>query len=236
MPVVDFVSETSCLGGAGNVAANLASLGARVTPFGVTGADEAGRALRAALAAAGMADKGVVADARRVTTLKTRIIARHQQVVRVDRERRDRFGSFPRTDADRPHQGSAAAPRRPGGLRLRQRPDHRRARRSRARRVPPPGLARAGEAENFAPFRLSRRDGHRLQQERGRIFRHARAQRRKVDRGSGTRAAGPFRMRRRGHHAGRGWDEPFRGRRAAALPRAGHKFRGELCARGPAGR
>jgi len=88
VPVVDFVSETSCLGGAGNVAANLASLGARVTPFGVTGTDEAGRQLRAALAAAGMPDKGVIADARRITTQKTRIIARQQQVVRVDRERR----------------------------------------------------------------------------------------------------------------------------------------------------
>src|SRR6202023_2086301 len=88
VPVVDFVSETSCLGGAGNVAANLASLGARVTPFGVSGTDEAARQLRAALAAAGMPDKGVIADARRITTQKTRIIARHQQVVRVDRERR----------------------------------------------------------------------------------------------------------------------------------------------------
>ena len=89
VPVVDFVSETACLGGAGNVAANLASLGAQVTPFGVTGTDEAGRALRTALAAAGMSDKGVIADAHRITTLKTRVIAAHQQVVRVDRERRD---------------------------------------------------------------------------------------------------------------------------------------------------
>jgi rfaE bifunctional protein kinase chain/domain len=89
VPVVEFVSETSRLGGAGNVAANLASLGARVTPFGVTGTDEAGRALRVELASVGMTDKGVVADARRITTLKTRIIARHRQIVRVDRERRD---------------------------------------------------------------------------------------------------------------------------------------------------
>jgi D-beta-D-heptose 7-phosphate kinase/D-beta-D-heptose 1-phosphate adenosyltransferase len=37
VPVVDFVSETDCLGGAGNVAANLAALGANVIPFGVTG-------------------------------------------------------------------------------------------------------------------------------------------------------------------------------------------------------
>jgi rfaE bifunctional protein kinase chain/domain len=92
VPVVDFVSQTSCLGGAGNVAANLASLGARVTPFGVTGTDEAAAALLACLAAAGMSDKGVLADANRVTTLKTRIIARHQQVVRVDREERAPLG------------------------------------------------------------------------------------------------------------------------------------------------
>lgn len=89
VPVVDFVSETACLGGAGNVAANLASLGAIVAPFGVTGADEGASALRSELAAAGMTDKGILADPQRVTTLKTRIIARHQQIVRVDRERRD---------------------------------------------------------------------------------------------------------------------------------------------------
>jgi D-beta-D-heptose 7-phosphate kinase/D-beta-D-heptose 1-phosphate adenosyltransferase len=88
VPVVDFVSETDCLGGAGNVAANLAALGARVTPFGVTGADEAARGLRAGLAALGMGDQGVLSDPRRLTTMKTRIIARHQQVVRVDREER----------------------------------------------------------------------------------------------------------------------------------------------------
>lgn len=89
VPVVDFVSQTECLGGAGNVAANLAALGARVEAFGVIGDDEPGRALRNCLRAANIFDRGVVADARRVTTVKTRIIARHQQVVRVDRERRE---------------------------------------------------------------------------------------------------------------------------------------------------
>ena len=88
VPVVDFVSQTDCLGGAGNVAANLAALGARVTPFGVTGKDEAARGLRATLTALGISDKGLLADPRRVTTMKTRVIARHQQVVRVDREER----------------------------------------------------------------------------------------------------------------------------------------------------
>jgi rfaE bifunctional protein kinase chain/domain len=88
VPVVDFVEQSECLGGAGNVAANIAALGARVEAFGVTGNDEPGRALRNCFRAAGIEDKGVIADAKCVTTVKTRIIARHQQVVRVDQERR----------------------------------------------------------------------------------------------------------------------------------------------------
>jgi D-beta-D-heptose 7-phosphate kinase/D-beta-D-heptose 1-phosphate adenosyltransferase len=89
VPVVDFVEQSECLGGAGNVAANLSALGARVECFGAIGNDEPGAALRKCLRDAGIVDKGVLADSRRVTTVKTRIIARHQQVVRVDRERRE---------------------------------------------------------------------------------------------------------------------------------------------------
>jgi rfaE bifunctional protein kinase chain/domain len=89
VPVVDFAEQSECLGGAGNVAANLASLGARVEIFGAIGGDEPGRALQKCLRDASIIDKGVVADAKRVTTVKTRIIARHQQVVRVDHERRE---------------------------------------------------------------------------------------------------------------------------------------------------
>ena len=92
VPVVDFANESEVLGGAGNVAANLASLGATVLPFGVTGEDEAGRSIRGCLEAAGMSTKGLLADASRMTTVKTRIIARHQQIVRVDRERRAPLG------------------------------------------------------------------------------------------------------------------------------------------------
>jgi rfaE bifunctional protein kinase chain/domain len=87
--VVDFAEQSESLGGAGNVAANIASFGARVEAFGVIGTDEPGRALQKCLRAANIADKGVFADSKRVTTVKTRIIARHQQVVRVDRERRE---------------------------------------------------------------------------------------------------------------------------------------------------
>jgi len=62
--------------------------------FGVVGArgkgdDEPGVALRACLRAAHIGEKGVLADASRVTTVKTRVIARHQQIVRIDHERRE---------------------------------------------------------------------------------------------------------------------------------------------------
>jgi D-beta-D-heptose 7-phosphate kinase/D-beta-D-heptose 1-phosphate adenosyltransferase len=89
VPVVDFAEQSECLGGAGNVAANLAALGARAEAFGVIGEDEPGRALRACLKSAGIAEQGIVADKSRVTTVKTRVIARHQQIVRIDHERRE---------------------------------------------------------------------------------------------------------------------------------------------------
>ncbi|HYX00094.1 MAG TPA: PfkB family carbohydrate kinase [Candidatus Elarobacter sp.] len=89
VPVVDLVEQSECLGGAGNVAANISTLGGEVEAFGVIGNDEAGRALQKCLSAANIAAKGIIADSKRVTTVKTRIIARHQQVVRVDHERRE---------------------------------------------------------------------------------------------------------------------------------------------------
>jgi len=99
VPVVDFISETDCLGGAGNVAANLTALGAHVELFGVVGAgqeragkksdDVAGSALRTCLRDAKIEDRGVLPVEHRVTTVKTRVIARHQQIVRIDHERRD---------------------------------------------------------------------------------------------------------------------------------------------------
>lgn len=86
VPVVDFMKESECLGGAGNVAGNLAALGARVEAFGVIGKDEAGIAVRRALRELQLEGKGIVELKGRPTTLKTRIIARQQQMVRVDRE------------------------------------------------------------------------------------------------------------------------------------------------------
>jgi D-beta-D-heptose 7-phosphate kinase/D-beta-D-heptose 1-phosphate adenosyltransferase len=105
VPVVNYMSQQDCPGGAGNVAMNIAALGGHVEVFGVVGGlpdakaragkskkvspDEAGAALHACLRKADMAVGGILADADRVTTIKTRIIARHQQIVRIDRERRD---------------------------------------------------------------------------------------------------------------------------------------------------
>jgi rfaE bifunctional protein kinase chain/domain len=102
VPIVDFVSQTDCLGGAGNVAANVRGLGAEVEMFGVVGAvkdrhkeldDEAGRVLRTCLRKAGISDAGLLADSQRLTTVKTRVIARHQQIVRIDQERHDSLSS-----------------------------------------------------------------------------------------------------------------------------------------------
>ena len=98
VPVVDFVEQKDFPGGAGNVAANIAALGAEVQVFGVIGGetepngladDQAGSVLRASLRRSTINDRGVVADPQRITTVKTRIIARQQQVVRIDYERRD---------------------------------------------------------------------------------------------------------------------------------------------------
>lgn len=89
VPVVDFAGQSECLGGAGNVAANLAALGARVEVFGAVGTDEAGKALQKCLRADDIGIEGVIANMKRVTTLKTRIIAKHHHVVRLDHEKRE---------------------------------------------------------------------------------------------------------------------------------------------------
>jgi len=86
VPVVEITSETFHLGGAANVASNVRSLGGLAVVAGVVGADLAGGRLRLAVAESGIGDALVEADGQRPTTLKTRIIAHHQQVVRADRE------------------------------------------------------------------------------------------------------------------------------------------------------
>lgn len=88
VPVVEVERESFTLGGAGNVAANLQALGAEPVLVGVVGEDDDGARLMETLRQRGVAIGGVVRDASRPTTVKTRIIAHAQQVVRADRESR----------------------------------------------------------------------------------------------------------------------------------------------------
>ena len=88
VPVVEIERESDTLGGSGNVAANLRALGAEPLLLGVVGDDETGRRLREALAARGLDLRGLATDPERPTTVKTRIVAHAQQVVRTDRESR----------------------------------------------------------------------------------------------------------------------------------------------------
>lgn len=86
VPVVRLERETLKLGGAANVAANIRALGARACLFGVCGDDDDARALRRLLHDAGIEDDGLAAAPGRPTTVKTRIVAQNQQIVRADRE------------------------------------------------------------------------------------------------------------------------------------------------------
>ena len=86
VPVVRGRSESFMPGGAANVANNIHALGATVHMAGVVGIDERGRILKGELEKKGLNVAGIVLDGERPTTLKTRVIAHHQQVVRIDRE------------------------------------------------------------------------------------------------------------------------------------------------------
>jgi D-glycero-beta-D-manno-heptose-7-phosphate kinase len=86
VPVVEVESESTRLGGAANVANNIASLGGIPFMVGVVGDDDSGKALTSIVADNGFPNDGVLVDSSRPTTVKTRVIAHHQHVVRVDRE------------------------------------------------------------------------------------------------------------------------------------------------------
>jgi len=86
VPVVHVGAERAVPGGAANVAMNLRSLGGRAMVAGVVGCDSDGRELRVLLEKSGIDTSGLLADRRVMTTVKTRIVAERQQVVRVDRE------------------------------------------------------------------------------------------------------------------------------------------------------
>jgi D-beta-D-heptose 7-phosphate kinase/D-beta-D-heptose 1-phosphate adenosyltransferase len=85
VPIVNMEKERWTLGGAANVANNLRALQARVTLFGLVGQDEMAWRLRS-MAQDLAIDVRLFADSKRPTTVKTRILARGQQMLRVDSE------------------------------------------------------------------------------------------------------------------------------------------------------
>jgi D-beta-D-heptose 7-phosphate kinase/D-beta-D-heptose 1-phosphate adenosyltransferase len=88
VPIVQFESEHLRLGGAANVAHNIAALGGRPSLVGIVGTDAAAARLRELLGAAGIGTDGLVEDAARPTTEKVRVVTeRNQQVARIDYER-----------------------------------------------------------------------------------------------------------------------------------------------------
>ena len=86
VPVVEVESESARLGGAANVAHNIKSLGAEPILIGVVGKDNSGDLLRDLLIENKFSTSGLIVDETRPTTVKTRVIAHNQHVVRIDRE------------------------------------------------------------------------------------------------------------------------------------------------------
>lgn len=86
VPVVRVREQSEHPGGAGNVVANLAALGARPSVVGWTGQDAGGRSLRRLMKSAGADVSGVIATGKAASIEKTRILAQRQQVVRLDHE------------------------------------------------------------------------------------------------------------------------------------------------------
>lgn len=88
VPIVEVTGESFYAGGAANVARNLREFTPGVSVAGLTGADSAGTRLGGLLRDAGIDTACILEDPNRRTIVKTRVVARHQQVVRIDRESR----------------------------------------------------------------------------------------------------------------------------------------------------
>jgi len=112
VPIVRTGSETESLGGAANVAACVTALGIPCDLVGLVGRDTAAGRLRTLAASTGLDPNGLVEDPSRPTTCKTRVVARHQQILRLDRESTDApteaTGSSLAEKAFRLLEGSAA--------------------------------------------------------------------------------------------------------------------------------
>jgi D-beta-D-heptose 7-phosphate kinase/D-beta-D-heptose 1-phosphate adenosyltransferase len=89
IPVVTVRDDQAMLGAAGYTASHVRHLGGEAVLCGVVGRDAAGDRVRALLRDAGIDGAGLVTDPARPTTIKTRVIARRQQMLRLDRERTD---------------------------------------------------------------------------------------------------------------------------------------------------
>jgi D-beta-D-heptose 7-phosphate kinase/D-beta-D-heptose 1-phosphate adenosyltransferase len=93
VPVVEFARESFMPGGAANVARNLTAMDVPTDLFGTVGRDDAADQLRRLLKEQHVGCGGLLAGASRPTSVKTRIVAHQQQVVRIDREARDGLSS-----------------------------------------------------------------------------------------------------------------------------------------------
>jgi D-beta-D-heptose 7-phosphate kinase/D-beta-D-heptose 1-phosphate adenosyltransferase len=89
VPVLDFEGESFMPGGAANVARNLTALRVPTELLGAVGRDVAARQLKGLLDAYGIGCRGLLSERARSTSVKTRVVAHKQQVVRIDRETRD---------------------------------------------------------------------------------------------------------------------------------------------------
>jgi D-beta-D-heptose 7-phosphate kinase / D-beta-D-heptose 1-phosphate adenosyltransferase len=87
VPVLSITHEDIMLGGAGNVLANLHALGCIAVPFAVVGSDDSAKEIKKILGSFEYNLDGILTDETRPTTIKTRYVARHQQLLRSDLEK-----------------------------------------------------------------------------------------------------------------------------------------------------
>ena len=210
VPVVNVTGESYYPGGAANVARNVREFTAQTAVMGVAGADGHGRRLVRLLEECGLDTSGVLENSSASTTVKTRIIARNQQVVRVDRERvapLDAEANAPRHRTPRARRERRRCHHRG---RLRQGLPHPASRRSHL-----PGRARTRQNAGRGPASLhiallARSHRHQTQprrslRRRGSAARrpgHARALRSRLAR-RGPTPARSLAARQPAHHAGR---------------------------------
>ncbi|MBW6514364.1 MAG: D-glycero-beta-D-manno-heptose-7-phosphate kinase [Candidatus Syntrophosphaera sp.] len=93
VPILEVCNEEFRLGGAANAALNVRSLGAEAILVGITGEDQAASNLRKLMAESQISSDGLIAGPSRKTTLKTRIGAVNQQIVRIDHESQEEIGA-----------------------------------------------------------------------------------------------------------------------------------------------